>query len=150
MVTGIGFLDPKMWGGLHWQKASASQGNSNCVELAELPNSWVALRNSREPNGLRLVFNKDQLLTLLQGLSLLQLNQGEGTVTISHSDGSLLTFPDISTLSQGLSFLRIGREEGFAICNPFDPDKPSVPFTIGEICAFLIGVRDGEFNHFTA
>jgi Domain of unknown function (DUF397) len=35
--------------GLKWVKSSLSFANGNCVEIAQLPDGGVAVRNSREP-----------------------------------------------------------------------------------------------------
>ena len=43
-------------GGLTWIKSSLSFSNSNCVEIAPLPDGGVAFRNSRFPEGTVLRF----------------------------------------------------------------------------------------------
>jgi hypothetical protein len=41
-----------------WRKSSYSGGNGgNCVEVAALPDNSLAVRDSKDPDGPRLVFN---------------------------------------------------------------------------------------------
>ncbi|MFD8705903.1 DUF397 domain-containing protein [Kitasatospora sp. NPDC059648] len=40
---------------LTWRKSSYSGNNNNCVEIAELP-GYVAVRDSKDPDGPALVF----------------------------------------------------------------------------------------------
>lgn len=49
-----------------WTKSRASAAG-NCVELAELNNNDVAMRNSRDPEGPALVFNRDDIRTFVLG-----------------------------------------------------------------------------------
>ena len=35
----------------HWVKSSLSFSNSNCVEVADLPDGAVGVRHSKDPNG---------------------------------------------------------------------------------------------------
>ena len=53
-----------------WRKATASQGNSNCVEVAELPGGEVAVRNSRDPAGAVLAFTPDEWAAFTSGVRL--------------------------------------------------------------------------------
>jgi hypothetical protein len=50
-----------------WQKSLFS-GNSNCVEMAQLPTGEVAVRNSRDPGGPALIFTRSEIDALLQGV----------------------------------------------------------------------------------
>lgn len=43
-------------GNLAWRKSGHSNPNGNCVELAELPDGGIAMRNSRHPGGPALVY----------------------------------------------------------------------------------------------
>lgn len=43
-------------GELAWRKSRHSNPNGNCVELAELPDGGIAMRNSRHPGGPVLVY----------------------------------------------------------------------------------------------
>lgn len=42
VMTAQGNVDP------HWRKSSLSAENGNCVEMAELPNRTVSVRNSKD------------------------------------------------------------------------------------------------------
>ena len=44
---------------MDWRKATASQGSQGCVELAPLP-GLVAVRDSKDPEGPMLVFERAQ------------------------------------------------------------------------------------------
>jgi len=45
-------------GELSWRKSRHSNPNGNCVELAQLPDGAVAVRNSRHPAGPVLVYTR--------------------------------------------------------------------------------------------
>ena len=47
--------------GLAWRKSAASNPSGNCVELADRRDGSVAMRNSRDPQGPRLVFSRREL-----------------------------------------------------------------------------------------
>ena len=53
--------------GLRWRKSSASSPSGNCVELAGLPDGGVAVRNSRDPAGLVLVYTRAEMTAFLRG-----------------------------------------------------------------------------------
>jgi len=56
-----------------WRKASASNGSTgNCVETAKLPDGLIALRDSKDPNGPRLLFTKAEWAAFEDGM-----NKGE-------------------------------------------------------------------------
>ncbi|MFI6512550.1 DUF397 domain-containing protein [Streptosporangium sp. NPDC050855] len=44
--------------GVVWRKSHFSNPSGNCVELAELPDGRVAMRNSRDPEGPALVYSR--------------------------------------------------------------------------------------------
>ena len=46
---------------LAWRKSVASNPSGNCVELAARRDGSVAMRNSRDPQGPRLVFSRADL-----------------------------------------------------------------------------------------
>lgn len=45
-------------GAMDWRKSRHSNPSGNCVELAELEDGRVAVRNSRDPNGVMLVYTR--------------------------------------------------------------------------------------------
>ena len=45
--------------GLQWFKSSFSSGNGQCVECARLPGGGIAVRDSRQPDGVILRVNDD-------------------------------------------------------------------------------------------
>lgn len=53
--------------GAVWHKATRSQGASNCVELAALPDGKVAMRNSRHPSGPALIYTRSEIAAMLAG-----------------------------------------------------------------------------------
>lgn len=55
-------------GGVQWRKSSASNPSGNCVELAELPDGAVAMRNSRDPQGPALVYTRAEITAFLIGV----------------------------------------------------------------------------------
>ncbi|GAA0330382.1 DUF397 domain-containing protein [Actinoallomurus spadix] len=52
---------------VRWQKSHRSNSQGNCVELAQLPDGSVAVRNSRHPSGPALVYTKAEIKALIQG-----------------------------------------------------------------------------------
>jgi uncharacterized protein DUF397 len=54
--------------GLVWVKSSLSFANGNCVEVAGLPDGGVAVRNSRDPEGLVLRFTPGEWHAFLGGV----------------------------------------------------------------------------------
>ncbi|MEP6696238.1 MAG: DUF397 domain-containing protein [Pseudonocardiales bacterium] len=53
---------------LTWVKASASNQNGNCVEMAVLADKQVAVRNSRFPEGPALIYTPAEIAALLAGV----------------------------------------------------------------------------------
>lgn len=53
--------------GVRWHKSHRSNSQGNCVELAQLPDGSVAVRNSRHPAGPALVYTKAEIQALIQG-----------------------------------------------------------------------------------
>jgi Domain of unknown function (DUF397) len=54
--------------GPYWVKSSISLANGNCVEVADLPDRGVGVRNSRDPGGLVLQFTPDEWNAFLGGV----------------------------------------------------------------------------------
>ncbi len=54
--------------GVTWRKSSYSNPYGNCVELAELPDGGVAVRNSRYPDGPALVYTRAEFTMFLHGM----------------------------------------------------------------------------------
>ena len=50
-----------------WVKSSLSFSNGNCVEVTELPEGAVGVRNSRDPEGPVLSFTPDEWDAFLRG-----------------------------------------------------------------------------------
>ncbi|WP_413100258.1 DUF397 domain-containing protein [Streptomyces sp. Inha503] len=55
--------------GARWTKASASDALNDCVELARVNETEVAVRNSRFPDGPALVFTRSEFSAFLDGAS---------------------------------------------------------------------------------
>lgn len=53
--------------GLVWQKSRRSNPSGNCVEMAELPNGEIAVRNSRDPEGAILVYTREEVEAFVGG-----------------------------------------------------------------------------------
>jgi hypothetical protein len=53
--------------GRTWRKARASNTGQGCVELADLGDGRIALRNSREPESPAHVFTRFEIACLLDG-----------------------------------------------------------------------------------
>ncbi|MEU2874466.1 DUF397 domain-containing protein [Streptomyces olivoreticuli] len=54
--------------GVLWRKSRYSNPNGNCVELAQLPDSRIVIRDSRRPEGPALVHTRDELSEFISGL----------------------------------------------------------------------------------
>lgn len=54
-------------GELAWQKSRRSNPSGNCVEMAELPNGEIAVRNSRFPQGPVLVYTREEIEAFVGG-----------------------------------------------------------------------------------
>lgn len=51
-----------------WRKSRYSNSQGNCVELAELPDGGIAVRNSRFPDGPALIYTRDEIRALVLGV----------------------------------------------------------------------------------
>jgi Domain of unknown function (DUF397) len=54
--------------GVTWQKSHHSNPSGSCVEMAQLPDGEVAVRNSRFPDGPALVYTKAEIVALILGV----------------------------------------------------------------------------------
>jgi Domain of unknown function (DUF397) len=50
-----------------WRKSHHSNPSGNCVEIAELPDGVVAIRNSRYPAGPALIYSRAELAAFVRG-----------------------------------------------------------------------------------
>lgn len=50
-----------------WRKSRLSNPSGSCVELAELPDGAIAVRNSRDPSGPALIYSRAEVAAFFQG-----------------------------------------------------------------------------------
>ena len=52
---------------LTWQKSHHSNPSGECVEMAALPSTGIAIRNSRDPDGPALICSKAEVGAFIEG-----------------------------------------------------------------------------------
>lgn len=50
-----------------WKKANESNSQGNCVEVAELPHGFKAVRDSKDPDGPALIFSPGEWDAFIDG-----------------------------------------------------------------------------------
>ncbi len=53
--------------GAAWRKSARSNPKGNCVELAQLGDGSIAVRNSRNPEGAALLYTQPEITAFIQG-----------------------------------------------------------------------------------
>ncbi len=53
--------------GVIWRKSHHSNPSGNCVEVAELADGRIAVRNSRQPSGPALIYTRGEMAAFIEG-----------------------------------------------------------------------------------
>lgn len=59
-----------IWHGVIWRKSRHSNPSGNCVEVAELADGRIAVRNSRYPSGPALIYSRAEMAAFVEGAKL--------------------------------------------------------------------------------
>jgi Domain of unknown function (DUF397) len=116
-----------------WFKSTRSGGSDNCVQVQHRPDGSTAVRHSKHPGGVQLVFGSGVWTGLLETVQMTRFpkDPGEWTVARPRGDASARAR---QSLDGAVDFTHIDA----------GPDEV-LTFTAGEWFAFAEGVRAGEF-----